>query len=105
MVLCDVEHSLSCSRFKNGQKLAADEHVELSQKEGKHAAFIKAAAEGDAGLYVVEATNSLGTATSTGVLQVTGKDSGLELDTFKLDWHTCFGTLCFLLWLLYLLVL
>ncbi|XP_063069315.1 coiled-coil domain-containing protein 141 isoform X2 [Engraulis encrasicolus] len=91
--------------FKNGQKLAADEHVELSQKEGKHAVFIKAAAEGDAGLYVVEATNSLGTATSTGVLQVTGKDSGLELDTFKLDWHTCFGTLCFLLWLLYLLVL
>ncbi|XP_062389611.1 coiled-coil domain-containing protein 141-like [Sardina pilchardus] len=57
--------------FKNGQKLTADEHVELSQKEGKHALFIKRAAESDAGLYVIEATNSGGTVTSTGVLQVT----------------------------------
>ncbi|XP_048095477.1 coiled-coil domain-containing protein 141 isoform X1 [Alosa alosa] len=57
--------------FKNGQKLTADEHVELSQKESKHALFIKSAAESDAGLYVIEATNSGGTVTSTGMLQVT----------------------------------
>ncbi|XP_012689485.2 coiled-coil domain-containing protein 141 isoform X2 [Clupea harengus] len=57
--------------FKNGQKLAADEHIELSQKEGKHALFIKTAAESDAGLYRIEATNSSGTVTSIGVLQVT----------------------------------
>uniref|UniRef100_A0AAY4EX74 Ig-like domain-containing protein n=1 Tax=Denticeps clupeoides TaxID=299321 RepID=A0AAY4EX74_9TELE len=90
--------------FKNGQKLTPDERVELSQKEGKHALFIPRASESDAALYAAQAANSAGTVSSSCVLQVAGKCRS-DLDTFKLDWHTCFGTLCFLLWLLYLLVL
>ncbi|XP_016355623.1 coiled-coil domain-containing protein 141-like [Sinocyclocheilus anshuiensis] len=90
--------------FKNGHKLANDEHIELSHKEGKHALFIHSSAVRDSGQYVVTASNSAGTVTSSSTLQVKGNSSP-DLDVLKLDWHTCFGTLCFFLWLLYLLLL
>lgn len=89
--------------FKNGHKLANDEHIELSHKEGKHALFIHSSAVRDSGQYVVTASNSAGTVSSSSMLQVKG--NGTDLDVLKLDWHTCFGTLCFFLWLLYLLLL
>ncbi|KAK1166190.1 coiled-coil domain-containing protein 141-like [Acipenser oxyrinchus oxyrinchus] len=56
--------------YRNGQKLTNDEHIELSQKEGKHSLFIKKATDSDAGLYVVRAKNSSGTLSSSAILQV-----------------------------------
>uniref|UniRef100_A0AAR2KDP7 Ig-like domain-containing protein n=1 Tax=Pygocentrus nattereri TaxID=42514 RepID=A0AAR2KDP7_PYGNA len=90
--------------FKNGQKVTNGERASLSHKEGKHALFIESAEERDSGQYVVSASNSAGTVSSSSVLHVKGKRCH-DLDTLKLDWQTCFGTLCVLLWLLYLLVL
>ncbi|XP_056121665.1 coiled-coil domain-containing protein 141 isoform X1 [Rhinichthys klamathensis goyatoka] len=90
--------------FKNGHKLANDEHIELSHKEGKHALFIHSSAVRDSGQYLVTASNSAGTISSSSMLQVKGNSSP-DFDVLKLDWHTCFGTLCFFLWLLYLLLL
>ncbi|KAI7808690.1 coiled-coil domain-containing protein 141 [Triplophysa rosa] len=90
--------------FKNGHTLANDEHIELSHKEGKHALFIQSTAVTDSGQYTVTASNSAGTITSSSMLQVKGNNSP-DFDVLKLDWHTCFGTLCFFLWLLYLLLL
>ncbi|MGH0128838.1 UNVERIFIED_CONTAM: hypothetical protein FKN15_052895 [Acipenser sinensis] len=56
--------------YRNGQKLTNDEHIELSQKEGKHSLFIKKATDSDAGLYVVRAKNSSSTLSSSAILQV-----------------------------------
>ncbi|XP_042620123.1 coiled-coil domain-containing protein 141 isoform X2 [Cyprinus carpio] len=56
--------------FKNGHKLANDEHIELSHKEGKHTLFIHSSAVRDSGQYVVTASNSAGTVTSSSMLQV-----------------------------------
>ncbi|XP_061091773.1 coiled-coil domain-containing protein 141 [Conger conger] len=91
--------------YRNGQKVTNDEHIELSHKEGKHTLFIQMVSDSNAGLYVVQAINSSGTLTSSAVLQVKGNSCPSVAPTFKLDWLTCFGTLCVLLWLLYLLVL
>ncbi|KAI5106818.1 coiled-coil domain-containing protein 141 [Silurus meridionalis] len=90
--------------FKNGQELRSDERMSLSHKEGKHVLFIERAAQRDSGQYLVRASNSAGTVSSGSVLQVKGNGCS-DFDTLKLDWQTCFGTLCVLLWLLYLLVL
>ncbi|XP_053090051.1 coiled-coil domain-containing protein 141 isoform X4 [Pangasianodon hypophthalmus] len=90
--------------FKNGQELRSDERMSLSHKEGKHVLFIERATERDSGQYLVRASSSAGTVSSSSVLQVKGNGCS-EFDTLKLDWQTCFGTLCVLLWLLYLLVL
>uniref|UniRef100_A0A9J8C8Z7 Coiled-coil domain containing 141 n=1 Tax=Cyprinus carpio carpio TaxID=630221 RepID=A0A9J8C8Z7_CYPCA len=60
--------------FKNGHKLANDEHIELSHKEGKHALFIHSSAVRDSGQYVVTASNSDGTVTSSSMLQVKAVD-------------------------------
>ncbi|KAJ8416938.1 hypothetical protein AAFF_G00328160 [Aldrovandia affinis] len=91
--------------YRNGQKLTNDGHIELSQKEGKHALFIQMVTDSDPGLYVVQAQNSSGTLSSSAVLHVKGNSCPILMPTFKLDWLTCFGTLCVLLWLLCLLVL
>lgn len=91
--------------LKNGESLASGDHVQLSQKEGKHALFIQRVMEGDAGVYEVQATSSNGSVSSCAVLQVTGNNYPDLFTSLQLDWHTCFGTLCILLWLLYLLVL
>ncbi|XP_035264086.1 coiled-coil domain-containing protein 141 isoform X1 [Anguilla anguilla] len=91
--------------YRNGQKVTNDERIELSHKEGKHALFIQMVTDTDAGLYVVQAINSSGSLSSSAVLQVKGNSCPSVAPTFKLDWLTCFGTLCVLLWLLYLLVL
>ncbi|XP_048050442.1 coiled-coil domain-containing protein 141 isoform X2 [Megalobrama amblycephala] len=56
--------------FKNGHKLANDEHIELSHKEGKHALFIHSSAVRDSGQYVVTVSNSAGTISSSSMLQV-----------------------------------
>ncbi|XP_052004102.1 LOW QUALITY PROTEIN: coiled-coil domain-containing protein 141-like [Xyrauchen texanus] len=56
--------------FKNGHKLANDQHIELSHKEGKHALFIQSAAVRDSGQYVVTASNSAVTVSTSSMLQV-----------------------------------
>ncbi|KAL0963717.1 hypothetical protein UPYG_G00309930 [Umbra pygmaea] len=57
--------------FKSGEKLTNDEHIKLSQKEGKHALFIQRVNEADAGIYVCQANNSSGTITSSATVEVT----------------------------------
>ncbi|XP_051565066.1 coiled-coil domain-containing protein 141 isoform X2 [Myxocyprinus asiaticus] len=56
--------------FKNGHKLVNDEHIELSHKEGKHVLFIQSAAVRDSGQYMVTASNSAATVSSSSMLQV-----------------------------------
>uniref|UniRef100_A0A8V1A5N3 Coiled-coil domain containing 141 n=1 Tax=Gallus gallus TaxID=9031 RepID=A0A8V1A5N3_CHICK len=61
--------------YKKGQKVTADEHLKLYQKETKHALFIQKVCDNDAGLYVARAKNSSGTISSSAILhvQVQGK--------------------------------
>ncbi|KAM8806590.1 coiled-coil domain-containing protein 141 [Eudromia elegans] len=63
------------SWYKKGQKLTADGHLKLLQKETKHTLFIRKVCDKDAGLYVVRAKNSNGTVSSSAILhvQVRGK--------------------------------
>ncbi|KAM6268761.1 coiled-coil domain-containing protein 141 [Porphyrio hochstetteri] len=56
--------------YKKGQKLTADEHLKLLQKETKHALFIQKVCDKDAGLYVVRAKNLNGTISSSAILHV-----------------------------------
>ncbi|KAG7330838.1 hypothetical protein KOW79_004807 [Hemibagrus wyckioides] len=56
--------------LKNGQELHSDERMSLSHKEGKHVLFIERVAERDSGQYLVRASNSAGTVSSSSVLQV-----------------------------------
>uniref|UniRef100_A0A8C7SFJ8 Coiled-coil domain containing 141 n=1 Tax=Oncorhynchus mykiss TaxID=8022 RepID=A0A8C7SFJ8_ONCMY len=94
--------------FKNGEKLTNDEHIELSQKKGKHALFVQKVTETDAGLYACRAVNPSGTLSSSAALQVKARNNSCpepDYALLKLDWHTCFGTLCLLLYLLYSLLL
>ncbi|XP_029112521.1 coiled-coil domain-containing protein 141 [Scleropages formosus] len=91
--------------YRNGRKVTSGERIDVSHKDGKHALFIRAVAEGDAGLYVARAVNASGALSSSAALQVKGKSEHELAPALQLDWLTCFGTLCFLLWLLYLLVL
>ncbi|XP_064516794.1 coiled-coil domain-containing protein 141 isoform X2 [Pseudopipra pipra] len=56
--------------YKEGQKLTADEHLKLLQKETKHTLFIQKVCDKDAGLYVVRAKNLNGTISSSAILHV-----------------------------------
>ncbi|XP_041897154.1 coiled-coil domain-containing protein 141 isoform X4 [Corvus kubaryi] len=56
--------------YKKGQKLTADEHLKLLQKETKHTLFIQKVCDKDAGLYVVRAKNLNGTIASSAILHV-----------------------------------
>ncbi|KAM7049074.1 coiled-coil domain-containing protein 141 isoform 4-T4 [Acridotheres tristis] len=56
--------------YKKGQKLTADEHLKLLQKETKHTLFIQKVCDKDAGLYVVRAKNLNGTISSSAILRV-----------------------------------
>uniref|UniRef100_A0A8B9BIB3 Coiled-coil domain containing 141 n=1 Tax=Anser brachyrhynchus TaxID=132585 RepID=A0A8B9BIB3_9AVES len=56
--------------YKKGQKLTADEHLTLLQKETKHTLLIQKVCDKDAGLYVVRAKNSSGTISSSAILHV-----------------------------------
>ncbi|XP_075009452.1 coiled-coil domain-containing protein 141 isoform X2 [Calonectris borealis] len=58
--------------YKKGQKLTADEHLKLLQKETKHILFIQKVCDKDAGLYVVRAKNLNGTISSSAILHVKG---------------------------------
>uniref|UniRef100_A0A7M4F4G3 Coiled-coil domain containing 141 n=1 Tax=Crocodylus porosus TaxID=8502 RepID=A0A7M4F4G3_CROPO len=58
--------------YKKGQKLTADEHFKLLQKETKHTLFIQKVFDTDAGLYVARAKNSNGTISSSAILHVKG---------------------------------
>ncbi|XP_067843753.1 coiled-coil domain-containing protein 141 isoform X2 [Heptranchias perlo] len=64
--------------YKNGQKLTTDQHLKISQKEGKNILFIEKVSDKDAGIYVVRAKNSNGTVSSSAILQVQDSDLLLE---------------------------
>lgn len=61
-----------CFRYKKGQRLPADGHLQVLHKETKHSVFIPEVCEADAGLYVAQAQNSSGTLCSKAFLHVTG---------------------------------
>ncbi|XP_010009389.1 PREDICTED: coiled-coil domain-containing protein 141 [Nestor notabilis] len=68
--------------YKKGQKLTADEHLKLLQKETKHTLFIQKVCDKDAGLYVVRAKNLNGTISSSAVLHVKGNRPPI----IRIDW-------------------
>ncbi|KAL0626346.1 LOW QUALITY PROTEIN: Coiled-coil domain-containing protein 141, partial [Plecturocebus cupreus] len=57
--------------YKKGQKLSADEHLQVLHKETRHSVFIRKVCKADAGLYVAQARNSSGTLSSNVILHVT----------------------------------
>lgn len=71
-----------CFRYKKGQKLTADEHLKLLQKETKHTLFIQKVCDKDAGLYVVRAKNLNGTISSSAILHVKGNRPPI----IRIDW-------------------
>ncbi|XP_065493295.1 coiled-coil domain-containing protein 141 isoform X2 [Caloenas nicobarica] len=76
--------------YKKGQKLTADEHLKLLQKETKHALFIQKVCDKDAGLYVVRAKNVNGTVSSSAILHVKEKRKPTEFSTVtraKSEWE------------------
>ncbi|XP_071418397.1 coiled-coil domain-containing protein 141 [Pithys albifrons albifrons] len=68
--------------YKKGQKVTADEHLKLLQKETKHALFIPKVCGKDAGLYVVRAKNLSGTISSSAILHVKGNRPPIT----RIDW-------------------
>ncbi|XP_075566500.1 coiled-coil domain-containing protein 141 isoform X2 [Pelecanus crispus] len=68
--------------YKKGQKLTADEHLKLLQKETKHTLFIQKVCDKDAGLYVVRAKNLNGTVSSSAILHVKGNRPPIT----RIDW-------------------
>lgn len=92
------------SRFKDGEVSATSLGRVLACEDEKHFLFIPEASDSDGGLYKVRAANyqnSQLVASSS-----SDKWSMAEvLDSISVDWQTWFGTLCVLLWLLYLIVL
>uniref|UniRef100_A0A672U649 Coiled-coil domain containing 141 n=1 Tax=Strigops habroptila TaxID=2489341 RepID=A0A672U649_STRHB len=68
--------------YKKGQKLTADEHLKLLQKETKHTLFIQKVCDKDAGLYVVRAKNLNGTISSSAILHVKGNRPPI----IRIDW-------------------
>ncbi|XP_009883926.1 PREDICTED: coiled-coil domain-containing protein 141 [Charadrius vociferus] len=68
--------------YKKGQKLTADEHLKLLQKETKHTLFIQKVCDKDAGLYVVRAKNLNGTISSSAILDVKGNRPTIT----RIDW-------------------
>ncbi|XP_035186769.1 coiled-coil domain-containing protein 141 [Oxyura jamaicensis] len=68
--------------YKKGQKLTADEHLKLLQKETKHTLLIQKVCDKDAGLYVVRAKNSSGTISSSAILHVKGNRRPIT----RIDW-------------------
>ncbi|XP_072435216.1 coiled-coil domain-containing protein 141 isoform X1 [Chiloscyllium punctatum] len=94
--------------YKNGQKLTTNQHLNISQKEGKHILFIEKVSDKDAGIYVARAKNSNGTISSSAILQVQGNCSLRCFHTGDIDWFTCLGLLCILyisLFLMYMLLI
>ncbi|XP_042730459.1 coiled-coil domain-containing protein 141 isoform X5 [Lagopus leucura] len=76
--------------YKKGQKVTADEHLTLSQKETKHTLCIQKVCDNDAGLYVARAKNSSGTISSSAILRVQEKNKNPELFTVsqaKSEWE------------------
>ncbi|XP_014809969.1 PREDICTED: coiled-coil domain-containing protein 141 isoform X2 [Calidris pugnax] len=72
--------------YKKGQKLTADEHLKLLQKETKHTLFIQKVCDKDAGLYVVRAKNLNGTISSSAILHV--KVQGIQPNFIHKFGHT-----------------
>ncbi|KAK2532602.1 Ccdc141 isoform A [Columba livia] len=72
--------------YKKGQKLTADEHLKLLQKETKHTLFIQKVCDKDAGLYVVRAKNVNGTVSSSAILHV--KVQGIQPNFIQKFGHT-----------------
>uniref|UniRef100_UPI0037E93A2C uncharacterized protein ccdc141 n=1 Tax=Semicossyphus pulcher TaxID=241346 RepID=UPI0037E93A2C len=93
-------------RSREGEMSATDPDRALACEDGKHFLFIPEALDSDGGLNEARADKH------HDPLQAAGNSSSGDkwlvtevLDIINVDWQTWFGTLCVLLWLLYLIIL
>lgn len=92
------------SRFKDGDVSATSPGRALVCEDGKHFLFIPEVLDSDGRLYKARAANHHDSQRTAGC----SSDKCLVAEVFdniSVDWRTWFGTLCVLLWLLYLIVL
>lgn len=88
-------------RFKDGEVSATGPSRELACVNRKHSLFVPEVSDWDGELYQARAKNHHDAVVSS-------SDKWLVAEVFDIiseDWQTWFGTLCVLLWLLYLIVL
>lgn len=88
-------------RFKDGEVSATGPSRELASVNRKHSLFVPEVSDWDGELYQARAENHHDAVVSS-------SDKWLVAEVFDIiseDWQTWFGTLCVLLWLLYLIVL
>lgn len=89
-------------RFKDGEVSSTGPDRTPACEDGKHFLFIPEVLDTDGGLNEARAANCHDPRQAAG----NSCSSGDEwLDILSVDWQTWFGTLCVLLWLLYLIVL
>lgn len=94
-------------RFKDGEVSGTGPGRTLACEDRKHFLFVPEASGSDVGLNEVQAENHRDAQQPAGN-SCSGGDDWLVVEVFDIiseDWYTWFGTLCFLLWLLYLIVL
>ncbi|XP_076603855.1 uncharacterized protein LOC143330952 isoform X2 [Chaetodon auriga] len=93
--------------FKDGEVSGTGPGRTLACEDRKHFLFVPEASDSDVGLYEVQAANHHDVRQPAANSCSSG-DDWLVIEVFDIisaDWQTFFGTLCFLLWLLYLIVL
>ncbi|XP_044072101.1 coiled-coil domain-containing protein 141 isoform X2 [Siniperca chuatsi] len=93
--------------FKDGEVSATGPGRAPACEDEKHFLFIPDASDSDGGLYEARAANHHGPRRAAGNSS-SSSDKWLVAEVFDIisvDWQTWFGTLCVLLWLLYLIVL
>lgn len=95
-------------RFKDGELSATGPGRELAYEDGKQFLFNPEASDSDGGLYEDQAAGHHDSRQAAGnSCSSSGGDKWLVAEVFDIisvDWQTWFGTLCVLLWLLYLII-
>ncbi|KAM6978464.1 uncharacterized protein ccdc141 [Tautogolabrus adspersus] len=91
---------------KEGESSATGPGRALACEDGEHFQYIPEASYSEGESYEARAAKHLESEQSAE--NSSSGDKWLVTDVFEImsvDWHTCFGTLCVLLWLLYLILL
>ncbi|XP_070832697.1 centromere-associated protein E-like [Chaetodon trifascialis] len=93
--------------FKDGEVSGTGPGRTLACEDRRHFLFVPEASDSNVGFYEVQAANHHDVQQPAGNSCSSGDDWLLieVFDIISADWQTFFGTLCFLLWLLYLIVL
>lgn len=104
-VLCLTSCHHGRFRFKDGDASAAGPGRAPAREDEKHFLFIPEASDSGGGLYEAGAANHHDPRRAA---NSSSSDKWLVAEVFDIiseDWQTWFGTLCVVLWLLYLIVL